>query len=116
MSILNRLRAIIKSLSNNYSIHMNIENIEEFQMLITSMVIMAPVVTAIVAMIKKTGYLPKNFTPITAAGVGAALGLIIVGASVPAGLAGLMTGLAAVGLYETGKQTKPAVVEPHSSE
>lgn len=94
---------------------MDIQNIEEFQKLITSMVVMAPVVTAIVAMIKKTGYLPKIFTPITAAIIGAALSLVVVGTSVLSGLAGLVTGLAAVGLYEGGKQARFGKSEDHAS-
>ncbi|MFD2704094.1 holin [Salibacterium lacus] len=70
----------------------------------------APITAALVEALKKTGYIPKNLTPISALLVGFLLGA----ASLPvfeialahAMWAGGISGLAAVGLFELGKQSK----------
>lgn len=79
------------------------------------MAVLVPIVTALVGVIKKTGYLPKEWTPLTSGLIGAAIALVVVGASGLVGLAGFIVGLSSVGLYEAGKQaTKPKEVV-HSS-
>lgn len=83
---------------------------QEILMLAT---VVAPVVTGVVQGIKKTGVVKKQFAPIVAVTVGLALGA----AAFPFAdvelaerlWAGGISGLAATGLFELGKQTKEEV-------
>jgi|GEM_PF-4734934 hypothetical protein len=83
---------------------MDLTNVDQFEKLITGIAILIPVVTAIVGMVKATGYMSKEFTPFLAALIGAGLAIAIVDVTLIVALAGFVTGLSSVGLYEAGKQ------------
>ncbi|MFZ4452097.1 holin [Salibacterium aidingense] len=70
----------------------------------------APVTAALIEAFKKTGYIPKKMVPIAALAIGFLLGLAAMPvfeiAVAHALWSGGISGLAAVGLFELGKQTK----------
>jgi len=71
--------------------------------------IIAPVTTALVEAVKKTGYIRDNFLPLTALVIGVLLGLAasFLPVDVPIAYlvwAGGISGLAATGLFENFKQ------------
>jgi len=66
-----------------------------------------PLVTGLVQVIKVTLGLENSprWIPLTAVGVGLAVGLVAVSFSVAGGVVGVILGLGSIGLYEFGKKT-----------
>ncbi len=75
------------------------------QILVGAVGIVLPLVTGIVEIIKRTTNVDERFLPLTSVIVGIALGLFIIDLSVTGGVAGLIIGLGATGLWEFGKTT-----------
>lgn len=50
--------------------------------------------------VKQAFGLPSKYAPLVSIGVGIVAGLLVIGFTVPAGLIGLISGLAASGLYD----------------
>ncbi|PSL41693.1 A118-like holin Hol118 [Salsuginibacillus halophilus] len=75
----------------------------------------APIATAVVEAVKKSGVIPKSFLPIAALVVGILLGLAaapVFGVSLlHSGWSGGIAGLSATGLFELGKKSKESADE-----
>lgn len=81
-------------------------NIVIVQELLVSLVILVPLVTGLTQVFKNAlGLETPRFIPLIAVGLGALGGGLLLGATVPAIVVGIIAGLSGVGLWEVGKTT-----------
>lgn len=79
--------------------------LETFSQLIQSALVVVPLVTGLTEVVKRTFNLPARYIPATSTLIGAVTGLTIIDLSLAGGTAGVVMGLAAVGLWEVGKKS-----------
>lgn len=80
-------------------------DIQTIQELLVTVAWAAPIVTALVQVIKVTLNLGSRWMPATAVAVGAVVGLLVVGITPTGAFVGVIFGLASSGLYDLGKKT-----------
>ena len=73
--------------------------------LLQSAVLVVPLVTGLTEALKRAFNITAQYVPLISIVLGAGAGLLIAGISIPAGVAGVIFGLAGVGLWEFGKTT-----------
>lgn len=89
--------------------------IENFEELIQAAIILVPFVTGLVEVVKRAGGIEgeaKRFVPLMSIVIGATAGFLIIESSGAGAIAGVVTGLAAVGLWETGSNARAKKKEP----
>lgn len=67
-------------------------------------IVLVPLVTGIVEVIKRATAVESRWLPLISVAVGAGVGLLIVGLSVYGAVVGVVMGLAATGLWEFGSK------------
>lgn len=79
-------------------------DITQLQNIGPAAVVLVPLVTGVVEVIKRTSPVTSRFLPLISVAVGLVLGLLVFGLSVFGAVAGVTIGLAATGLWEFGNK------------
>jgi len=79
-------------------------DIVQLQNLAPLAIVLVPLVTGIVEVIKRATAIETNWLPLISVAVGSLVGLLVVGVSVYGAVVGVIMGLAATGLWEFGSK------------